>query len=67
MFLCVSKGLRFSEVVDAARAGVDTPDSIRTHFGFDDDECCERCAEHIESVARPLQVKMHQFGAPRGV
>lgn len=51
MFLCVRKALRVSEAVDAARAGVVTADSIRTHFGFDDDECCGRCAEEIDDLA----------------
>lgn len=60
MFLCVCKAVRVSEAVDAARAGVDTPARIRRHFGFDDDECCGRCAKHIESVAHLLQIKLCQ-------
>ena len=60
MFLCVCKAVRVSEAVDAARAGVDTPDYIRTHFGFDDDECCGRCADQIEAVADLVLVELHK-------
>lgn len=48
MFLCMCKEIRVSEAVDAARSGFQSPESIRTHFGFDDDECCGRCAEQID-------------------
>ena len=70
MFLCVCKAIRVSEAVDAARAGVDTPTRIRQHFGFDDDECCGRCAKHIDSVAHLVQIKLRQVDgavAPAGV
>ena len=60
MFLCVCKAVRVPEAVDAARAGVDTPDSIRKHFGFDDDECCGRCADRIEDVAALIQVELRK-------
>jgi len=60
MFLCICKAIRISEAVDAARSGVDTPALMRQHFGFDDDECCGRCARHIESVAQLVQVKLRQ-------
>ena len=57
MFLCVCKAVRVSEAVDAARAGVHTPESIRRHFGFDD-ECCGRCAEEIDDLAVMVQVEL---------
>ena len=60
MFLCVCKAVRLSEAVDAARSGVDTPALIRRYFGFDDAECCGRCAKHIESVAQLVRVKLGQ-------
>ena len=58
MFLCVCKAVRVSEAVDAARADVDTPESIRRHFEFDDDECCGRCAEEIDDLAVMVQVEL---------
>ena len=62
MFLCVCKTIRVSDAVDAAESGVDTPDSIRRHFGFDDDECCGRCADEIEDVAILVQVELKKSG-----
>ena len=64
MFLCICKAVKVSEAVDAARAGVDTPALIRQHFGFDDGECCGRCAEHIDSVAQLVRVKLRQDHGP---
>ena len=58
MFLCVCKAVRVSEAVDAARSGIDSPESIRTFFGFDDDECCGRCANEIEDVAALVREMM---------
>ena len=58
MFLCVCKAVRISDAVDAAREGHDTPALIRRHFGFDDDECCGRCAEDIEEVTALVRVEM---------
>ena len=47
---CLQSGAS-CEAADAARAGVDTTDSIRTHCGFDDDECCGRRVEAIDDLA----------------
>ena len=58
MFLCVCKAVRVSEAVAAAKAGINSPESLRDFFGFDDDECCGRCAVHIESVAARVQVEL---------
>lgn len=58
MFLCVCKAVRVSEAVEAAQDGIDTPESIRRHFGFDDDECCGRCAEHADSIAALVRIKL---------
>ena len=60
MFLCVCKAVRVSEAVEAARSGIDSPESIRNFFGFDDDECCGRCAEKIEDVAALVHVELRK-------
>ena len=60
MFLCVCKAVRVSEAVDAARAGIDTPESIRRFFGFDDNECCGRCADHIDSVTALVRIRLQR-------
>ena len=58
MFLCMCKAVRVSEAVDAARAGVDSPESMRQYFGFDDDDCCGRCADDIDAVAELVHVEL---------
>ena len=60
MFLCVCKAVRVSEAVEAARSGIDSPESIRNFFGFDDDECCGRCADKIEDVAALVHVELRK-------
>ena len=56
-----------SEAVDAARSGIDSPESISAFFGFDDDECCGRCAEDIEQVAVLVQVELRKTEGARGL
>lgn len=58
MFLCVCKAVRVSEAVEAAQDGIDTPESIRRHFGFDDDECCGRCADNIDSFVAVVRIQL---------
>ena len=60
MFLCVCKAVRVSEAVDAARDGIDSPTSMRQYFGFDDDDCCGRCAEEIDQVADLVLVELRK-------
>ena len=60
MFLCVCKAVRVSEAIDAARCGIDSPELIRQHFGFDDEECCGRCAREIESIAVYVQLELRK-------
>ena len=47
MFLCVCKGIRVSEAVDAVRSGARSPDALISSLGLEDDECCGRCASDI--------------------
>ena len=64
MFLCVCKGVRVSEAVEAARAGVRTPGSMIERFGFEDDECCGRCARDIDAL---LVLVADELESPRFV
>lgn len=50
MFLCVCKGVRVSEAVEAARDGATSPEAIIERFGFEDNECCGRCAREIDAI-----------------
>ena len=54
----VCKAVRVSEAVEPAQDGIDTPESIRRHFGFDDDDCCGRRAEHADSIAALARIKL---------
>ena len=58
MFLYVCKAVRVSEAVEAAQDGINTPESIRRHFGFDDDECCGRCADNIDSFVAVVRIRL---------
>ena len=60
MFLCICKAVKVSEAVDAAREGIDLPVLIRRYFGFDDDECCGRCADQIDVVADLVLVELRK-------
>ena len=64
MFLCVCKAIKVSEAVEAAQSGVVSPESIRRHFGFDDDECCGRCADHIDSISTLVRIKLQTSAHP---
>ena len=44
MYLCICKGVRVSEAVDAVRSGARSPESLINRFGLRDAECCGRCA-----------------------
>lgn len=60
MFLCICKAVKVSEAVDAARDGIDSPALIRQFFGFDDAECCGRCADQIDAVADVVLVELRK-------
>lgn len=51
MYICLCKGLTESDVQQAGEAGHTEPAQLITHFGWDDSECCGRCADKIEGVA----------------
>ena len=51
MYVCMCKGVRLSELVEAAKArGADPEDLLQT-FGFDDGDCCGRCAIRINNLS----------------
>ena len=50
MFLCMCKSVRVSEAVDAAGSGATSPEAMIEHFGFEDAECCGRCARDIDAL-----------------
>ena len=51
MYVCLCKGLTESDVLDAAaRTEKICPETLKTCFGLEDDDCCGRCAENIDQL-----------------
>jgi bacterioferritin-associated ferredoxin len=50
MYVCLCKGLTESDVQDAARSGQICPDTLKTCFGLEDEDCCGRCAKNIHEL-----------------
>lgn len=51
MYICLCKGLTESDVRQAGVAGHIEPGQLITRFGWDDSECCGRCADQIDEMA----------------
>ena len=51
MYVCICKGIRFSEMVDAAKSRGTTPEDLMETFGFDDADACGRCASQITELS----------------
>lgn len=67
MFLCVCKGVRVSEAVNAARMGARSPQALINKFGLEDDECCGRCAGDIVRLTSLVNEELAKAGVPNGV
>jgi bacterioferritin-associated ferredoxin len=50
MYVCLCKGLTESDVQQAARHGKVCPDTLKTCFGLEDEDCCGRCAKNIHEL-----------------
>jgi len=50
MYVCLCKGLTESDVQQAARNGKVCPDTLKTCFGLEDEDCCGRCAKNIHEL-----------------
>lgn len=48
MFACVCRGVNESQVKEAGRAGITSPEALIAALALDDEACCGRCAEEIE-------------------
>ncbi|MFN3681157.1 MAG: (2Fe-2S)-binding protein [Nitrospira sp.] len=48
MYLCLCKGITESDVREAGRMGCVTPHQLKTRFSLTDENCCGRCAKHIQ-------------------
>jgi bacterioferritin-associated ferredoxin len=48
MYVCLCKGITESAVRECGRQGCMTPEKLAATLGIDQDDCCGRCANHIE-------------------
>ncbi len=51
MYVCLCRGVKESEVRDAAARGVVTMEQLVETFGWDGDEVCGRCLRNILRLA----------------
>ena len=58
MYVCVCKAIRLSEAVEAARAEGADPEDLMQTLGFDDDECCGRCARRISEISVMVRMEL---------
>ncbi len=65
MFLCTCKAVRISDAVAAVRTGFDSPEYIKQVFGLDDEECCGRCATHIEAFMARVRLELRRSDGSR--
>ncbi len=67
MFLCVCKAVRISDAVAAAKSGFNSPDSMKQVFGLEEDDCCGRCARHIDSFVARVRLELVRDKAKQGL
>ena len=67
MFLCVCKAVRISDAVAAAKSGFNSPDSMKQVFGLEEDDCCGRCATHIDSFVARVRLELVRDEARQGL
>ena len=67
MFLCVCKAIRISDGVAAAKSGFNSPDSMKQVFGLEEDDCCGRCATHIDSFVARVRLELVREESTQGL
>lgn len=50
MYVCLCKGLTERDVQGAAREGSFTAEALIARLGWEDDDCCGRCAREIDGI-----------------
>ena len=66
MYLCLCKGIRVSEAVNAVRSGARSPQSLINRFGLKDKECCGRCARDTQRLAKLVNIELARAEADTG-
>lgn len=67
MFLCVCKAVRIADGVAAAKSGFNSPDSMKQVFGLEEDDCCGRCATHIDSFVARVRLELVREESRQGL
>lgn len=60
MYVCVCKGVRFSDVIEAARFRGAAPEDLIEAFGFDDSDSCGRCVTQITKLSLMVRLKLDE-------
>jgi bacterioferritin-associated ferredoxin len=50
MYICLCKGLTESDVQRACESGIESGDCLIKQMGWDDEDCCGRCANKVEDL-----------------
>ena len=58
MYVCVCKGVRLSEAVEAAKKRGCSPAALLETWGFDDEGSCGRCVKSIKCMSRLVELKL---------
>ena len=58
MYVCVCKAIRLSEAVEAARTEGAGPEDLMQSLGFEDEECCGRCAGRISEISVMVRLEL---------
>ncbi len=65
MYLCMCKGVSVSEAAEAVRNGASSPDALIRKFGFEDDDCCGRCATDVVRLKDLVTIELVRSDASR--
>lgn len=60
MFLCICKGIRISDAVEAARSGNCSIETLVSSYGFDDDTSCGRCARYEQEIVTLIRIELNK-------
>lgn len=60
MYVCVCKAIRLSEAVEAARVRGAGPEVLMQTLGFEDDDCCGRCAGRISEISVMVRLELEK-------
>ncbi len=67
MYVCICKGVRFSDAVEAAKSKGASPEELIEIFGFDDSDACGRCASRISSISVMVRLELDKSRLDRMV